>query len=217
MTKFAQAAAIVPEPCFIFGTPLRPFSLGHHLLLMRMGLPFAGKPMAPAEMEQIQIGIAICGQTYDETLEQFLTCQWQRVFARWKRDVCGRGFFRRTFSKRVLKEAETLFRAYLQDGYEQPPIWKGGKRENAQVAISVPWPLLLKNRLVMAGYMERDVLNGYLPKLWYDYYSVVEINNARTCTDPAKWRPVFYTEQDAERMEMLSGLNNFDTPQEAAC
>jgi len=205
MTAFAQATDTVPEPCFILGTSLRPFCLGHHLLLKKLDLPFAGRPRASAGFDQIQIGIVICGQRYEETLEQLLTGTWEKIFDQWQAEVK-----KRSPSKAVIREAEILFRAYLEDGYRQPPIWQGEAGHKVSVILSTPWVLALKNRLVMAGYAESEVLNGYLPGRWYDYYSVLELNAARECSDPTKWKSVFITEDDADlivRMEQLRQSN----------
>lgn len=197
MSRYAQAAATVPEPCFVLGTPLRPFCLGFHLLFKRQGNPFCGSPSATVTDEEFIVAVALCGQTYDETLEQFLTGRWQREFKQWRGQLTGGVFRRRRLTKAVLDEGKMLFRAYLSDGYSKPPVWKnlvaGG------LTISTPWELTLKNRLVMAGYSELEVLNGYLPGRWYDYYAVSELNAAANCVDEKKWRRVFYTQEDHER------------------
>lgn len=198
MSLYAQAAATVPEPCRVFGTVLRPFCLGHHLLFKRMELPFAGKPTADSTSDELLIGIAICGQRYDESLEQMLNGTWQEIFSRWTEDLYGSGFFTRKLTKVELQDGELLFRAYLEDGYQVPPVWrddfKGG------IEMSAPWESLLKNRLVAAGYSEDEALSGYLPGRWYDYYTMAEIKGAAACRDPKTWKKMFYTKDDYEAM-----------------
>jgi len=183
----------------VFGTMLRPFCLGHHLLFKRLGLPFAGNADADAGDDDYMLGVAICaGNSYEETLEQFHTGQWEHVFAAWTRQLRGPWYRRRKVSRAFLDDAQDLFRAYLQDGYKHPSVWrldtKGG------ITLSAPWELVLKNRLVMAGYLETDVLNGYMPGRWYDYYSASELLAAGLCTDPKNWRKIFYTREDWKAM-----------------
>jgi hypothetical protein len=207
MIPYAQSAATVPEPCEVLGTPMRPFCLGHHLLFKRLNLPFCGNSLSDAGDDEVLVGIAICGQSYEDTLEQLLTGTWAKVFERWKLDLtktfCPKRFFlfRQTIEKSILSEAKVLFRAYLEDGYQQPPVYKYVTVKG--VELSAPWELILKNRLIIAGYTTTEVLNGYLPSLWYDYYSIMELEAADKCSDPAKWRKIFYDERDAKALGRL--------------
>src|ERR1700728_1431852 len=148
-SRYAQAAATLPEPCRVFGTMLRPFCLGHHLLFRRLGLPFAGSPLADAGSEDILVGIAICaGDNYETTLEQFHTGHWPRAVGDWKRQLRGPWWNRRKYSKEFLADAETTFRAYLMDGYQKPPVWNYQKDG---LSLSAPWELVLKSRLLLTG------------------------------------------------------------------
>jgi len=207
--KFATSAATVPEPCSVLGTSLRPFCLGHHLLFKRLALPFCGSPLADAEWEQIQIGIAICGQEWDETLAQLLNGEWGEVFGEWVSRLefdTFLGFrFRRKLSKEFLDDATALFRAYLQDGYKKVPVWENVSDKNA-ISISAPWEMMLRNKLIQNGYSEEDVMRHYLPAAWYDYYTICELNSAKACSDPARWQKVFFTQDDFEREQALKGL-----------
>jgi len=202
MSRYAQSAAVVPEPCFILGTPMRPFCLGHHLLFKRVALPFCDNPFAPSKEDQFYFGVAICGQSYDETLEQFINGSWPSVFAAWKRQLARRWYRRRIITPASLDASRTLFQAYLQDGYERPPVWRLDTVSG--VTLSAPWELFLKNRLILAGYSESEIMNGYLPGRWYDYFSASELEAAKNCADPKKWRKIFFTEEDAKTEAALT-------------
>jgi hypothetical protein len=197
---YARADETVPEPCQVAGTPLRPFCLGHHLLFRRLGLPFANAPMAEAARDAIIIGIVVCAARFEDTLEAFLSGDWPRVMARWRKRVAGPWWKPR---KVDWAEAEMLFRAYLQDGYKRPPVLR---HETAGgVFLTAPWEVLLKVRLVMAGFNEMEVLNGYLPGRWYDYFTALELDAAAKLKDPKHWRKVFHTQEAAEKMEAANG------------
>jgi hypothetical protein len=193
MSRFATSAATVPEPCAVLGTSLRPFCLGHHLIFKRLGLPFCGNSLTDASDDDLLIGIAICGQSYEDGLNQILSGEWNSIFSAWSKRV------RKRISPAGIKEGFQLFRAYLQDGYAKTPVWQYVTSKG--VVLSGPWEVTIKNALVMGGYSESEVLNGYLPGRWYDYYSQAELNAAQHCNDPAKWRSVFYTEADAIAMK----------------
>lgn len=202
MGRVATALATVPQPCRILGTVLRPFCLGHHLLFKRVGLPFAGNSEADAGPDDILIGIAICGGSYDDVLESFLDGTWPEVFARWKRNVQGRWYWPRRVN---MVKAERMFREYLKRGYEEPPAWK---YKTMGVSLSAPWEVLLKCRLVLAGFTEREVLNGYLPARWYDYFTVSEIHQAQNIGDLKKFKPVFVTDSIGEKLRQAMEAAN---------
>lgn len=198
MIRVASAFATVPQPCRLLGTTLRPFCLGHHLLLKRLGSPLAGDAEAACERADLLVAIAVCATDYETTLNELLDDSWATVFAQWRRDVTGHWwqFWRR---KHDLVRVERKFRRYLKDGYEEPPVNKhvGG----STVALTAPWELRLKCTLTRAGFSESEALNGYLPARWYDYFTVLELMQVETLEDPKRWRPVFTTARDAALIE----------------
>ncbi|MEI7733163.1 MAG: hypothetical protein WCO56_26560 [Verrucomicrobiota bacterium] len=198
MFKFATSAATVPEPYCILGTTLQPFSLGHHLILKRLESPLCGGLPDAFSLPDLLLGVAVCGQPYRVTMEQMLAGQWAREFARWQRQLRGPWWKRNRFSEWDVERAKLLFRRYLADGYGHPPIWSHAGPPG--LTLTAPWELVLKNRLVIAGYSEHEVLSGYLPARWYDYYTVSELRCAEKCTDKLAWKKIFYTREDHEQI-----------------
>ena len=121
---------------------------------------------------------------------------WPEIIRQWKRDAAGPFWKRRRIN---WEEAEALFRSYLKDGYRDCPTWKYLSSAEG-VELTAPWEQLLKIRLTGAGLSESEVLNGYLPSRWYDYFTVCELRQLDTCRDPLKWKKVFYTHRDAEAL-----------------
>lgn len=183
----------------MFGTALRPFCLGHHLLFKRLDLPFddKGNPTPECKREDIMIAVAICASpSYEATLELFLSGEWNGFVSDWMRRVKGPWYRRRRVN---WFDTELLFRAYLNDGYQEAPIWEheGG----ASISMSAPWEEMVKCKLVMAGFSESEVLNGYLPCRWYDYFTVTEIAQADKCKHPKHWKKIFFTKKDQEALK----------------
>lgn len=197
MRRYANIAEIVPQPTRIAGTWLRPFCLGHHLLFKRLELPFAGDAVAEASLEDIITGITVCaGRSYEWTLAAMLDGRWEGIVARWTRDARGPWYRRRRID---WQEASEVFRDYLIDGYQTAPTWRYDDDKDG-VSMSSPWELLLRARLVAAGRSETDILNAYLPSLWYEYFTLAEIRQLDNCRDVKKWRRIFLTESDAKRL-----------------
>jgi hypothetical protein len=187
MNRFASIIETVPQPCRIFGTALRPFSLGHHLLFLRLKLPYANRPAAQPHQTQLLQAVFVCAHDYEENLEGQLSGEWAPAFDKWLATVRKMRF--------SYAEAREVFQKHLEDGYRLPPVWRHIHKES--INLSAPWEQLLKCRLISAGFAITDIMNGFLPERWYDYYTVAELRQLETCPDPAKWKNIFYTVDDA--------------------
>ncbi len=199
MRRYADARETVPPPCTVAGVQLRPFCLGHHLLFKRLNLPFAGNPQADCGPDNIVLGIAICGLSYHAALDAIHCGTLAGIIERWQKRIAGRWW------RPIRLDAESMeatFRAYLTDGYQMPPIMR---HTSTGIELTSPWETLLKVRLSMAGFDECEILNGYLPGRWYDYFTALELSAASECIDPKNWRRVFFTKDLAEKMEAADG------------
>lgn len=190
MSRTATPRDLIPETHSVLGTLLRPFSLGHHLLFDRIGLPFAGDPTAEASPEDLALAVFLCAAPYRATSESMLRGEWEDEFRTWTGKLRPR-FYQRT---RFIHEAESeSFSRYLVDGYRKPPVWRHG---TSGITFSSPWECLISCRLVCGGFQMPEVMELYLPAAWYFYHTLSEIGMADNLTDVAKWRPTFYTAED---------------------
>jgi hypothetical protein len=194
--RFANADAAIPQPKVVAGVLLHPFCLGHHLLLKHLGLPFAGNPEADCGPDDVVVGIAICGLTYGEGIMAVHHGELPDIIARWRKRAGGPWWKPVAIN---MDESEEKFREYLRDGYQMPPVWR---HEGAGIDMTAPWEYLLKCRLVSAGFSEDEVLSGYLPSRWYDYFTVSELIAAEKCDDPKKWRRLFFNKEHAEALNV---------------
>lgn len=190
MKRFASIIETVPQPCRIFGTALRPFCLGHHLLLTRLGLPYADNPMADGSVDEFLKAVFICAHSYEATLEGLIQSEWKASYEKWTMRVHR--------SKSNVTEARAVFAAHLQEGYRIAPVWK--HVNTSSIKLSAPWEELLKCLLISAGFAMSDVLNGYLPERWYDYFTVMELKQSESCAEK-DWKQIFYTMTDAMEAE----------------
>jgi hypothetical protein len=85
---FYQAA--VPDAWEILGIKLRPFSLGHVVLLHRINSPFInGLISAPATFDDLALSILICSDTYEKSLECLSYKHLPRILRRWADQLTG--------------------------------------------------------------------------------------------------------------------------------
>jgi hypothetical protein len=189
----------MPPPRTVAGVVLRPFCLGHHLHFKALGLPFAGNADADCGREDLIAGIAVCGMTSEGCAEAIRTDTLADVIDKWRKAVRGPWYAPRFLD---WDEVEASFREYLAAGYDMPPMWN---HLGAGVSLSAPWEVLLKVRLTSAGFTESEVLNGYLPARWYEYFALLELEAVGRCPDQKQWKKMFFTKEDAEKMEAVRG------------
>ncbi len=187
MKRFATIIETVPTPCTVFGTVLLPFSLGHHVMFARHGLAFTDNPEADFTTDELLTGAFLCAHTYEENITGHIRMEFSAAHERWVKQVKRRKF--------DLKEAGEVFREHLREGYRIAPVWRHTCVKG--VSMSAPWEMLLRVRLVHAGFTSKEVMNAYLPAAWYDYFAATEIEQLDKCEDASKWKKIFYTLQDA--------------------
>jgi hypothetical protein len=195
MSRVATPRDLIPEAHCVLGTMLRPFSLGHHLLFLRTDLPFVGNPYVFTSADQLALGVFICGTHYTQTLQAILRGEWANEFSRWHKKLKPWPWQRTRF---IHEKEAARFADYLADGYRRAPVWR--HESETAVKFSAPWECLLQARLVAGGFSHTEVLEMYQPAAWYHYQTLAEISQADTCTSLAKWRKIFYTEDDDRRL-----------------
>jgi hypothetical protein len=162
-------SAAVPEPFQILGTELRPYALGHHLILERFENGFLS---GNGSVDDLIFGVIVCSQTYDEALTFMRAPDRDEQAAAWAEKVKaqlaseGQGLD-------IVDKAE-LFQVYLDDGRRIPVYsYEDGKGSS----VGAPWWQILKVTLLAElGLSESAVLNRPLRLSWLDYLSWREIN-----------------------------------------
>lgn len=202
MSRVATPCDLISEPHCVLGTMLRPFSLGHHLLLARIGSPFEANAAVYAPPEQLALAVFICATSYADTIAAMHRGEWEAENRRWTKALKPRWWQRTRF--RQDDEAEKFSR-YLAAGYRKPPLWKHGGNG---LELSAPWECLLLARLVQGGFSAAEVLEQYLPASWYHYHTFRELQQAdHYHPKQGVWNRVFWTEIDAARYSRAGGVN----------
>ena len=196
MSRTATPRDLVPEAHCVLGTMLRPFSLGHHLLLNRVSSPFCGDSDGEivAKPEALALAVFICASPYSQTVESILRGDLVSDHARWVKMLKPRWYQRSRF---IHEKESSKFSEYLKDGYRRAPVMR---HAGGGIELSAPWECLLQARLMNGGYSEKDALEKYLPSAWYHYHTLNEISQSENLTDITKWRKVFWNESDAARL-----------------
>lgn len=161
----SYATAALPEPFRILGLRLRPFSLGHYLLLQRFGCaclnePEPGAPPAVIPRADLILGVLICSMRHQEFLQFIEQKNFTREVRRWGQRA---GLFE-------LQPKSDLFRQYLAASLTEPdyiPLRPGDDTGD--------WAQSLKLTLVTRlNHSEAEALDMPLSQALADYFKLAE-------------------------------------------
>jgi hypothetical protein len=99
--------AIVPTPWTILGLKLKPFALGHLVLLHRLESPFITG--APPTYADLSMAVLMCSQTFEEAIESLSDPELDKVMADWATKLNENGPIN-------LDEKCAAFESYMNEG-----------------------------------------------------------------------------------------------------
>jgi hypothetical protein len=200
MSRYATPADLIPQAHCVLGTMLRPFSLGHRLLLRKVKSPLLYS--TEASDDDLALAVFICASRFPEVQESLVRGDWERDFKAWLKQLKPRFWQPSRFNH---EDELKKFLAYFNEGNALPPLWRDDVRSG--IEFTAPGECLLLCKLTGAGFDTAEVLEGYLPFMRYCFYTITELSQADSLTNPAKWRRVFWTAENeaAMRPETFQG------------
>jgi hypothetical protein len=197
----SYARKAIPEPYTILGLRLKPFSLGHYILLDRYEVNFASReyhnlftatdnPKRPITgFEDFLLAVCICSMTYEE-FTTFINDgdAFFKYFRDWGTAV----------HKQIKKDKDfdllyriNLFKKYMKEGTEVPSYWEEDAKGSSSGGHWIQAVLLTLTS--ECGYTQTEALNCPFSKALYDYLKVCERNGALT----------LYTEEELASEEQV--------------
>lgn len=187
--------ALHPRPCRILGIELRPFSLGHSLLLNDINSPFVAESPAPTTVHDLYIALSICALKY-ETAKALAdeADAWRKLCDEWiaeniKRN-CGGTWARIWKIARgrplpewdISKDVHAFFK-YLADGNARPDY--KAEPGNDMAFLYSPWQLRMIVKLRREFGMSREeIMDMPLAEAWWMYLGSVEADGSiQICTE----------------------------------
>lgn len=159
--SYFQAA--IPEPFRILGLRLRPFSLGHYLLLRRFDNAFVSETSTTATREAVIFAVLVCSMKYEEFLEFIEKPNFLKDVQKWGKKV---GIF-------DLKQKAALLQDYISRGSEEPKFVDTS--ENTGAPSTAHWSQGLIIALTsQCGYARTEVLNMSLSQALADWMRYAE-------------------------------------------
>lgn len=160
----------IPTPYRILGLRLRPFSLGHLLILERIECGYiTGED---PKFEDLILGVLFCSMTWEEGCALLDDPRFPKIVGRWSRKINRTwfGMFPRGFN--IIEKAR-LFVEYLEAGMQRAKAFV--KEGASDQAISSPPEQMMKVVLMAElGFTESEIMNRPLRLCWRDYITVAE-------------------------------------------
>ena len=178
-TAYKVGAALIPITWTICGVRLRPFSLGHYIILESLGNPLIAEKAQEMPITDTLAwffsALLVCAATYEDNLLIL------------NDDVEHKRLFKE-FSENVMKNMEAepgwnifgklkLFREYI-DHYFSVPIYNEEHESKAKSPSGGDWRTTILLTFKKFGYSETEILNMSFKKLFYIWCSFAESEGA---------------------------------------
>jgi hypothetical protein len=165
--------AAIPEPHTILGQRLRPFSLGHYLILSRFGSPFVSEGNAVAGRDDLIFAVLVCTMKYDEFFEFIFSEDCDAQVTSWGKNV---GPF-------DINEKVMAFQKYFLEGTQMPKFWE--EQSKPASPSGTHWSQAMMVTLTsQVNYTHDQVLNHPFTQVVADYLRHCEVNGTvRMMTD----------------------------------
>lgn len=170
--------AIAPARWTILGLRLRPFALGHLILLKRIGSPFVcdGKAL---DLFALQTAVFICSRSYEEALDGIDDPGLTRAFARWRGKLFGHWWWPRRIS---LVEKWLAFESYMREGDWAPAL----KASENTRRVGLPFEQAVRVKLMeRLGLKDSEVMNRGWAMCKSDFYTLQDTDGVLTVYDDA--------------------------------
>lgn len=171
----AYAETCIPTKWTILGLTLKPLSLGHYILMKRLGCRYASdEDGVKIDISDLILGTLICSMSYSEFVEFMDDKDFEKEVRKWGK----------TFTKQVKKDKHfnifekfVLFKDYITDGTRMPLFWEG---ENSSGKPSGShWSLNIHNVLIgELGFSNEEALNMPLTQVFAHYLRYLESQGA---------------------------------------
>jgi hypothetical protein len=178
-TAYYLGEALVPAIWSICGVILKPFCLGHYILLEQIGSPFIAEDPQPLNMNDslcwLFQALLICATTYEENLkilnDDVLHKQVMAEFVENLHKNMAADVNWNIFQKIA------MFKEYAEY-YMQMPLYVEEHSKQTAMPSGLDWKQSIYLIFKRLGYGESEILNMSLRKLFYEWTSYAEAEGA---------------------------------------
>lgn len=161
MDDSAYYRSAIPEPRTVLGLPLRPFCLGHLIILTRFESPILLDP-ATAISSDLLFAVFVCSRSYEDCLEALSSGEVFAWVADWSRQLT-----RPTFLQKIgLRPASSIdwaakfksFAEYVAEASKHPTF---SVEDNGRIrSLAQPLPAIVRTTLLAkTSLSDKEILN----------------------------------------------------------
>jgi hypothetical protein len=163
--------AITTDTPTLMCVKMRPFSIGHYLLMKKYDCAYVSDDPKPYTIEDLIMSIMICSREFDDFLNFIDDKSCMKWIKKWgkfvNKEVKG--------NVNYLTEKNKQFIDYINDGIRIPKYWMAQNNESPRKSNRLIEHMIttLQGKL---GYTRNEVLNCSLNQALYDYFLYLETN-----------------------------------------
>jgi len=191
--------AVIPEAVVVFGVRLKPFCIGHHVILSRFESPIIDG--GESSIEDLLFAVWVCGHTYEGAVESLASGEVWKELAAWRKKMRRRQWYGlRPMKPATLVQASQMFQEYITAATTMPNLFTDGKGPT----LGSPTAQLVRVVLMRELHLtDTEVMNRPMALCWYDYATLTELNGKGKIIDreeyaAARKRADEWTEQFLE-------------------
>lgn len=190
-------SAVAPARWTILGLRLRPFSIGHLILLHRINSPFVceGERL---DYHALASAVFICSRTYEDALEGIDDPDLPRAMRKWAKKVTGARWWRRGKSVNLI-EKWAEFERYMREG-DWTPVFQRDEQRTRKVGLpfvqSVRVKLMDRFRLG-----DTEVMNRGWALCKADFFTLLDADGVLTIWDDAAQQELARLREQAAEVE----------------
>jgi hypothetical protein len=186
-TIYHYTEAILPRSFTICGITLKPFSLGHLLLLERMNNPLIAMTEESFDMDvglsHFFQALCICALTYEDGLKMINDEEFSKeVIEVIQKSIDHNMSIEPNWN---IYGKNNIFKEYMQYFFEIP-TYSVESRNNEGASTGLDWKIGIWQTFKRMGYSETEILNMNMRRLFYEWCQYAEsegtikVVNART-------------------------------------
>jgi hypothetical protein len=181
MLREEYLKAVLPDRHAVLGVRLRPYSLGHDLLLERLGSPFYTLASVP-DFTDLALAVNVCAREFhaaDEWLNSPGLPAEMKAFAK--------SIVRDCKSKLDVPAKVDAFVEYVAAGKRVPEFRWQESEHTEVIALESPTVQVVKVALMARlGYTEAEALNCPYGLAWWNYVTLFEVEGRMRLLDREK-------------------------------
>lgn len=165
--------AFIPDSFCVLGKKLLPLSLGHLIILNRIGSPFVVQSDDPADVGDLGVAVWVCSRNYRDGCDFIASDDKESTLYKWGSRLRRNPLFFWCQRRINWEEAFAVFKDYIEQG-TNCPVWgieENEKRGSYQIDTS-PYQIVRSELLHCTSMTDEEILDRPWSVCLWDFISI---------------------------------------------